>query len=97
MTRLIWTLDKLVRHTRSDDSEVRYWAADRLIRHAADDPSQQIEHAYRLALCRSPRPNEVELCRRFLAEMAGKDKDHRRALVQLCRVILNLNEFVYVE
>ncbi len=33
MARMIWTLDKLVRFTRSEDPEVRYWAADRLMRH----------------------------------------------------------------
>jgi HEAT repeat protein len=35
MARLIWTLDKLVRFSRSEDPEVRYWAVDRLIRHHA--------------------------------------------------------------
>ena len=33
MSRHIWTLERLVRFTRSEDPEVRYWAADRLIRH----------------------------------------------------------------
>jgi hypothetical protein len=33
MAHLIWTHEKLVRFTRSEDPEVRYWAADRLIRH----------------------------------------------------------------
>lgn len=33
MTELFWSLDELARHTRSDESEVRFWAIDRLIRH----------------------------------------------------------------
>lgn len=37
MTRLIWTLEKLTKHTRSDDAEVRYWATDRLIRHYPEE------------------------------------------------------------
>lgn len=30
---MIWTLDELVRYTKSEDPEVRSWAVDRLIRH----------------------------------------------------------------
>ena len=69
--------------------------ADRLIHQAPDDPAKQIEFAYRLALCRPPHPNETKLMQQFLTEESAKDKDHRRALIQMCRVILNLNEFVY--
>lgn len=83
--------------------------ADRLLREAGDDARGQIELAYRLALCRRPTPSESQAMQLFLdgesnkvaAEAQSEEKTfaaaeaHRRALVQLCRVVLNLNEFVY--
>ncbi len=73
--------------------QARY-LAERLIREAGNDPKGQIELAYRLTLCRPPTANETATILRFLAE--ATDPEQRRASVeQLCRVILNLNEFVY--
>jgi hypothetical protein len=83
--------------------------AERLRREAGADSGRQIELAWRLALCRAPRPNEIAAMERFLAdEAAGQIKEAaergqvlsaengaRSALVQMCRVVLNLNEFVY--
>jgi Protein of unknown function (DUF1553)/Protein of unknown function (DUF1549)/Planctomycete cytochrome C len=77
--------------------------ADRVIREVGDDSNQQIERAYRLALCRMPTPTELQTLTQFLIEEAENRAfvdavDARRAaLIQICRVILNLNEFVYVE
>ncbi len=68
--------------------------AERLQREAGDDPVRQIELAYRLTLCRSPTHTELATMRRFLTDANGSEI-HRQALEQLCRVILNLNEFVY--
>ena len=62
--------------------------ADRLRREAGDDADRQIEHAYRLALCRPPTERERGLMRAFLK---------REPLEQMCRVIFNLNEFVYAD
>jgi mono/diheme cytochrome c family protein len=62
--------------------------ATRLRREVGDDPAQQIALAWRLALCRDPSPSEAESIRAFLQE---------ESLEQACRVILNLNEFVYPE
>ena len=42
MARLIWTLEKLTDHTRSDDAEVRYWATDRLIRHYPEESADAV-------------------------------------------------------
>ncbi|MBM4072594.1 MAG: DUF1553 domain-containing protein [Planctomycetes bacterium] len=64
--------------------------AARLQREAGDNRERQVRHAYELALCRPPTEPEMQRMLRFLAE--GTDQ---RALVQMCRVILNLNEFVY--
>jgi len=85
--------------------------AERLRKEVGDDPAKQIESAYLLALCRPPAPNERQRGLSFLeretgqmleeAKNAGKpkaDADARRqALEQLCRVIFNLNEFVYAD
>jgi hypothetical protein len=79
--------------------------AKRLLREAGTEPERQIDLAYRLALARPPRPDELAAMSSYLAtETAEQAKEHsanptaesqRLALVQLCRVILNLNEFVY--
>ncbi len=62
--------------------------ADRLRREAGDDADRQIERAYRLALCRPPTDRERGLMRDFLK---------REPLEQMCRVMFNLNEFVYAD
>ena len=68
--------------------------AQRLEREAAGDPQQQIDLAFRAALSRSPTAKEVTSMRAFLKREAEATGKHA-ALVQMCRVILNLNEFVY--
>jgi len=68
--------------------------AQRLEREAGGNPEKQIGHAFRLALARQPTPGEAAAMQQFLILEAAAT-DERRALVQLCRVILNLNEFVY--
>jgi Protein of unknown function (DUF1553)/Protein of unknown function (DUF1549)/Planctomycete cytochrome C len=62
--------------------------AARLTREAGEDVGRQIALAWRLALCREPTAQEVAKMRAFLQE---------QPLEQACRVILNLNEFVYPE
>ena len=62
--------------------------ASRLRREAGADPARQIERAYLLALGRRPAPDEQAALEAFLRE---------ESLEQLCRVVLNLNEFVYVD
>ena len=60
--------------------------ADRLVSEAGPDPAKQIERAYRLALARPPTASEQSAMQEFLK---------KESLEQMCRVILNLNEFVY--
>jgi hypothetical protein len=83
--------------------------AHRLEREAAGDAVAQIDRAYRLALCRPPTVEESRTMQEFLAaeqarlieESAGSsaalepETARQRAREQLCRVIFNLNEFVY--
>jgi hypothetical protein len=68
--------------------------ARRLENEAGADLERQIELAYRLALARAPTAAERESIRRFFAEQRVQTNEHA-ALVQVCRVILNLNELVY--
>ncbi len=62
--------------------------AERLRREAGDDVDRQVRLAWRLALCREPTSLEHRKIREFLAE---------ESLEEACRVVLNLNEFVYPE
>ncbi len=68
--------------------------AARLEREAGPDPKRQIDRAFRLALCRPPTEAERATLLAFL-RADGNDRTH--ALEQMCRVILNMNEFVYVD
>lgn len=87
------------------NEQARHLAA-RLRREAGADASQQIKLAYRLALCRPPRATELnemlaflrqetEAARRETLNAPASPQPDESALVQLCRVVLNLNEFVY--
>jgi hypothetical protein len=85
------------------------YLAQRLSSDVGDDLAKQIERAYRLALCRPPNNTESAKMSRFIREESGKvlkeaeeakkpisaEKAQEAALVQMCRVIFNLNEFVY--
>jgi hypothetical protein len=85
--------------------------AHRLAARAGPDLDRQIVLAYRLALGRSPHAREqaraldflkaeaAHLSRQPAGDAAPVDTNRARhlALVQMCRVILNLNEFVYTD
>jgi Protein of unknown function (DUF1553)/Protein of unknown function (DUF1549) len=64
--------------------------AKRLQREAGSDPARQIELAYLLTLSRPPTAAEQAETLTFLRQNPGP-----QALRQLCRVLFNLNEFVY--
>jgi hypothetical protein len=83
--------------------------AARIEREAGADATRQIDLAYRLALAREPTATERNTMLEFMAteasrlveELAGSEAPltpaaaRQKALEQLCRVIFNLNEFVY--
>jgi mono/diheme cytochrome c family protein len=69
------------------NQQARY-LAERLRREAGDDRGKQIDLAWRLALARPPKPSETAAMLDFLK---------REPLEQMCRVIFNLNEFVYAD
>ncbi len=69
--------------------------AARLERLANNDRAR-IREAYRIALGRAPEEGELEANLGFLERQRGyHEGDAHAALVDLCSVILNLNEFVY--
>jgi hypothetical protein len=79
--------------------------AARLQREAGDDSAAQIRHAFELALCRPPSIEEMRLAETFLAKQrwqiesestAGSDA-RQRALAAFCLVLLNTNEFAYLD
>ncbi len=83
--------------------QARYLAA-RLENEVGTDPATQIERAYALALARTPSQAEKGELLAFLrqeTENQTRQQDilpanaRRGALREMCRVILNLNEFVY--
>ena len=78
--------------------------ADRVLREAGANSQKQITHICRLALCRPPEADELKAMSDWLKKESAetpiqptskKDDARRLALIQLCRVVLNLNEFAY--
>ncbi len=78
--------------------------AFRLLRDFKDDQGMQVEMVFKLCLARSPTESEKAAMLSFLqkeskaiqmdATKAPSNIEHR-AMVQACRVMLNLNEFLY--
>ena len=62
--------------------------AARVERTAGRDPRAQVDQAFALALARSPEVGEQEAALGFLKG---------RSLAELCRALLNLNEFIYLD
>ena len=86
--------------------------ADRLIAEESQAIPGKIHKAYRLALGRAPTQTESETLaafvdntiKRALAKMPKAadtnerlQKARRKALIQMCRILFNLNEFVYLD
>ena len=81
--------------------------AERVVWEVGIDPSKQVERAYLLALARPPTKTERDSMLSFMDRETeawtgeaqnsarGAGLAGRHALEQMCRVILNLNEFVY--
>ena len=80
--------------------------ADRLILEAGSNIDRQLELGFRLALTREVREGEKEVLKRFHQEQSieraldgtqSEKETRRQALIQVCRIIFNLNEFVYAD
>lgn len=61
--------------------------------------AEVIDAAYQRALARSPSDNERRVLTAFLQRLASEqaESDRRFAVQQLARLVLNLNEFIYVD
>jgi mono/diheme cytochrome c family protein len=82
--------------------------AERVAREAGPNPAGEIAQAYRIALCRTPTPSQQAralafLTRKeklYLAQSAVKrdaGKAQQMALSDLCHVLINVNEFIYLD
>jgi hypothetical protein len=79
--------------------------AGRVERLAPATPSRRIEAAFRVALARRPNAREAEVCAGLLRRQAAayfaagepREGAAHRALAQLCLVLLNTSEFLFVE
>ncbi len=62
--------------------------ASRIRDAAGDDPIAQVQAGWRLALARPPTADEAETALDYL---------ERNSLPQLCLMLFNMSEFVYVD
>jgi hypothetical protein len=74
------------------NTEAKYFA-ERVRKETGSDAGEQIQRAFLIALGRAPNAGEMEKVRAFVATATAKDD----ALLGVCRVLLNSNEFVYVD
>ena len=78
--------------------------ADRVVAEAGTDPIRQVEVVFARSLLRATDANELKLClellRRHTAQhrtAGAADRAELLALRDLCRAVLNLNEFAYID
>lgn len=72
--------------------------ADRLLREAGAGPQAQVRHALRLALLRQPNQREIDRGLALIDTFKQKrGSTHEQALKYYSLVVLNLNEFVYLD
>jgi hypothetical protein len=62
--------------------------AERVSRESEAGSAAQIRRAFQLVLQRPPAPEELQECEQLLSQ---------RSLTEVCRVLLNLNEFLYLD
>jgi hypothetical protein len=71
--------------------------AERVRREAGDEPAVQIDRAWWLALSRGPSASERDAALAHLRDQQAHGSQGADALASLCHVLLNLNEFIYVD
>ncbi len=74
------------------NEEARHFAG-RVTEQSGGDVDSRIRLAFQLALSRGPSTEETKQVGKFFAS----SKSAEEALIGLCRVLLNSNEFVYVD
>lgn len=68
--------------------EAAHAFANRVQKEAGSEPSRQVEWAFLLALQRRPTKDEAAACQQLRA---------KQGLAALCRALINLNEFAYID
>ena len=71
--------------------------ARRVIAHIGHDAKQQVREVYWRSLSREPTDSELSDCVTFVRQQHEHHDSAERALTDLCHVMFNLNEFVYVD
>jgi hypothetical protein len=80
--------------------------AARLVKEGGRDPQANIARMFRLTLGRQPTNEEIIIARGYLERVGAPhsgvsppsdETAYRRALTMLSKVVLNLNEMVYVD
>ena len=72
--------------------------AERIEREVGTSVAAQVERAFKLAFQRSPSASQREESTRFLSRQENDDPNEPRgSLADLCLVLLNSNEFVFLE
>ncbi len=86
------------------NSDITLDAASRLSRvisKQSKNQSEQIDQLFVRAYSRNVKPGELTTCKKFLSEQSrliqNKSSKQTAALTELCRAILNSNEFVYID
>jgi hypothetical protein len=74
------------------NTEAKFFA-DRVRKESSPDQGEQIERAFLIAFGRVPADAEKAKIRAFLGTIPSKEE----GLIGLCRVLLNSNEFLYVD
>jgi hypothetical protein len=74
--------------------------AENLARRVKNDAGMsaeaQVERAYRLVYARAPKTDETKAAVAFLARHDGVTGDREKSFVDLCHMLLNSNEFLYL-
>ena len=65
--------------------------AERLLKIESDGVEKRIVSAYEIALGRTPEVDEIQLAQSFIEEPNSPE-----CWVDLCHVLLNTNEFIYI-
>jgi hypothetical protein len=73
--------------------------ARRVVARMAEDLTQQVRQAWRFTLGRDPDESEEALAIKFVAAQQAQFEDNAKfwALASLCHVLLNSNEYLYVD
>ena len=64
---------------------------------AANNESAWIVKGYQLTLSRSPTNDEFEVAQSYFSQQLRQGRNAKEILIDFCHVLLNLNEFMYID